>query len=152
MRLFHFIWVISLISVVSCDVSVTTDHATVAENLKKTEIAFSDLSKEKGMRIAFLKYIDSSGVLLRPGHYPIVGKDAQAYLENTTDTAFTLTWVPSDVFVSKSGELGYTYGLYTYVTKDTSFQGTYVSVWRKNNQGEWKFVVDTGNPGVGTQK
>lgn len=30
-------------------------------------------------------------------------------------------------------------------------KGTYVSVWKKDNKGEWKFVLDSGNEGLDEQ-
>jgi ketosteroid isomerase-like protein len=48
-----------------------------------------------------------------------------------------------------SGDLGYTYELFTVTAKDTTMQGTYVSIWKKQKDGNWKFVLDTGNPGGG---
>ena len=122
------------------------------DEIKKADIAFSDMSKEKGMRAAFLEYIDSTGVLLRPDHMPIIGNEAVRYLQGVNDSNFTLTWSPDQAVIAHSGELGYTYGLYTFSNKDTSFQGTYVSIWKRNSAGKWKFVLDTGNPGVGAAK
>jgi ketosteroid isomerase-like protein len=50
--------------------------------------------------------------------------------------------------------MGYTYGIYTVemdspegtvVTKE----GTYATIWKKDKDGNWKFVLDTGNQGLG---
>jgi ketosteroid isomerase-like protein len=51
--------------------------------------------------------------------------------------------------VSQSGDLGYTYG--TYLMKDgaSEVRGTYVTVWRKRPDGRWKYVLDSGNQGLG---
>lgn len=136
---------LSLLFLSSCTEITVEDQQL---EMKKADVAFSDLSKKEGMRKAFLQYIDTNGVLLRPDHLPIIGKDAREYIQQTNDSAFTLTWAPQEAIVARSGELGYTYGLYTFTTKDTSFQGTYVSIWRKQEDGSWKYVLDTGNPGI----
>ena len=47
--------------------------------------AFSKLSEEKGMKSAFMEYIDSNGVLLRPNQLPIVGANAIDYLSMQLD-------------------------------------------------------------------
>ena len=127
------------------------------EKLNKEIIAadlkFSELSKEMGMNHAFETYCASEGVLLRPGSLPIVGKQSISKLLNQSDDeAFTLTWEPSDGKVSRSGDLGYTYGIYTLQTKDGSMtrKGTYVSVWVKEGD-QWRFTLDTGNEGIGDQ-
>lgn len=112
--------------------------------------AFSKLSVEKGMKNAFLEYIDSNGVILRPNHYPIIGADAIDYLIQQNDSSYTLQWEPESGTIAKSGELGYTYGLYKLQPKgkDTAIVGTYVSIWKKQADGSWKFVLDSGNDGL----
>jgi hypothetical protein len=121
---------------------------TAVEEIKKTETDFSNLSAKIGMRKAFLQYLDTNGVLLRSGHNPIIGKAARDFLNPINDSAFTLTWVPSAVYASLLGDLGYTYGIYTYTDKDTTTYGTYVSIWKRQPDGSWKYVLDTGNSGI----
>ncbi|MEO7045199.1 MAG: hypothetical protein ABI091_07795 [Ferruginibacter sp.] len=121
--------------------------------LIQADKAFSDLSEKEGMKNAFLEYIDSNGVLLKPDHMPIIGANAIDYLIQVSDTAFTLNWQPQHAFVSKSADLGYTYGIYALHsnTKDTVLYGTYVSIWKKQADGKWKFVLDSGNEGIGDE-
>ena len=127
--------------------------AAPEEKLKMMDAdkAFSNLSKEKGMRKAFIQYMDDDGVLLRPGQYPLIGAEAIDFLTRINDTTFTLEWEPQKGYVAKSGELGYTFGVYSLTpsTKDTVIYGTYVSIWKKQPDGTWKFVLDTGNEGIG---
>ena len=119
-------------------------------SLLKTDQAFSDLSVAKGMKAAFIEYIDSNGVLLRSGHLPIIGADAIDFLIQQDDTEYTLNWQPQNAFVSKSADLGYTYGVYALQPSviDTVIYGTYVSIWKKQEDGKWKFVLDSGNEGI----
>lgn len=125
------------------------DRIRALNSMQQTDVDFSNTSREKGMRKAFLEYLEDDGVLLRPNHYPILGADAVEFISSVNDSSFTLTWRPSGADVSISGDLGYTYGLYTLKSADTSFRGTYVTIWHKNKDGKWKFVLDTGNEGVG---
>lgn len=122
--------------------------------LMDADKAFSKLSEEKGMKHAFLEYLDSNGVLLRPNQAPIVGADAIDYLIQQNDSTYTLKWEPKNGVVAKSGELGYTYGIYALqpTAKDTIIYGTYVSIWKKEAGGKWKFVLDSGNEGIGEVK
>ena len=112
--------------------------------------AFSDLSVAKGMKKAFLDYMDSNGILLRPNRVPIIGANAIDYLIQLNDTSYTLNWQPQHAFVSQSADLGYTFGVYALhpKQKDTVLYGTYVSIWKKQADGKWKFVLDSGNEGV----
>ena len=119
--------------------------------MMEADRAFSKLSQEKGMKAAFIEYLDSNGVLLRPGHLPIAGADAVDFLIRQNDSDFTMSWEPKNGFIARSGELGYTYGIYALrpSAKDTVIYGTYVSIWKKEKGGSWKYVLDTGNEGLG---
>jgi ketosteroid isomerase-like protein len=124
-----------------------TQQSSIHEILN-ADISFSDMSRQIGMKKAFLQYIDNEGVLLRPGHLPLAGAEAIDFLSQLSDTAYTLTWQPMKGEISKSGDLGFTYGVYTLSIKDSVYKGTYVSIWKKQNDGSWKFVLDSGNEGI----
>lgn len=138
---------------VSCTEKKTlvTDNTDEKIRLLETDKAFSSFSREKGMKNAFIEYIDSNGVLLRPGHLPIIGANAIDFLIQQNDTAYTLTWQPHNAVVASGADLGYTYGIYSFqpAAGDTTIYGTYVSIWKKQKDGKWKFVLDTGNEGIG---
>ena len=121
------------------------------KELMETDRAFSDLSEEKGMKNAFIEYADSNAVLLRPNEMPIVGANAIDYLIQLNDSDFTLTWQPNNGGISSSGDLGYTYGIYAMKPrlKDTTIYGTYTSIWKKQKDGKWKYILDSGNEGIG---
>lgn len=115
-----------------------------------TDQAFSDSSASLGMRKAFLEFVADDAVLLRPGYMPIVEGDVVKFLTSQEDTSFVMTWTPKGGQISQSYDLGYTYGVYRVQLKtvDSVLTGTYVSIWQKQNNGKWKFVLDTGNPGT----
>ena len=115
----------------------------------KADEAFSDLSKKEGMKRAFIEYIDNEGILLRPGHLPIIGANAIDFLSQVNDSSYILTWNPSGAGIAASEDMGYSYGIYKLELKDTVLRGTYVSVWKKQKDGKWKFMLDTGNEGIG---
>lgn len=110
--------------------------------------AFSAASEQNGMKKAFLEYIADDAVLLRPGFLPIVEGDVIKFLNAQEDTSFTMTWEPKGGDIASSGDMGFTYGVYKVTTADTTLMGTYLNVWRRQQDGKWKFVIDTGNPGV----
>jgi ketosteroid isomerase-like protein len=121
--------------------------------LMSADNAFSNLSAEKGLKSAFLEYIDSNGVLLRPNLIPVAGADAVDYIIGLKDEGYTMTWKPNNATVAASGELGYTYGSYILqpAAKDTVFYGTYVSIWKKQDDGKWKFILQSANEGLGEE-
>ncbi|MBF9219746.1 DUF4440 domain-containing protein [Hymenobacter ruricola] len=62
-----------------------------------------------------------------------------------------LTWYPSLVDVAQSGELAYTTGPWTMLQNEKpQTAGEYVTVWRKQPEGGWKFVADMGIERIGT--
>jgi ketosteroid isomerase-like protein len=146
-----------IFSLASCNFLAKKKPVSSAEDkqqLMNADLAFSKLSVEKGVKTAFLEYIDSNGVLLKPDNFPIAGADAIDYLIQMNDSAYTLQWKPKDGAVAQSGEMGYTYGVYALKpsVKDTIIYGTYVSIWKKQSDGSWKFVLDSGNEGIGKEE
>jgi ketosteroid isomerase-like protein len=63
-----------------------------------------------------------------------------------TDSGLMLTWVPVKAEISLSGDLGYTFGNWELFVKssDTTLYGNYVSIWKKQADGSWKYVLDAG--------
>ncbi len=153
-RLLLFSLLLSLVG--SCkyvDKKYKTGSEDDKMKMMEADRAFSRLSEGKGMKNAFLDFIDSNGVLLRAGHAPLMGADAIDFLIQQNDSAYTLKWEPKNGVVAASGDLGYTYGIYVLRpgTKDTLLYGTYVSIWKKQSDGNWKFVLDSGNEGIGEE-
>jgi ketosteroid isomerase-like protein len=132
------------------------DMKALADGLLQADRDFARESVEKGISNCFYKYLDDDCVLLRPNKYPIKGKAKILDMYSTADTNSTLTWVPLYAYVAESGELGYTYG--TYKMKFFSpegdpltNEGTYVNIWKKDKDGNWKYVLDSGNRGLGNK-
>lgn len=63
----------------------------------------------------------------------------------------SLTWAPSFADASLSGDLGYSWGIWTAQGKTpdgkpAQRRGIYMTVWRRQADGAWKFVFDGGRP------
>ena len=127
------------------------------ESLKTADREFSELSKKKGMVEAFLSYADNDAVLLRDYTMPIVGIKAVKTFISEGNNDFTLIWEPLFADISSSLDMGYTYGTYflTYLDGDNKEQeakGTYLTIWKKDKSGNWKWVLDNGNQGLEPKK
>jgi len=127
------------------------------ESLKTADREFSELSQKKGMVEAFLSYADNDAVLLRDYTMPIVGINAIKAFISEGNNDFTLVWEPLFADISSSLDMGYTYGTYilTYLDGDNKEQqakGTYLTVWKKDKSGNWKWVLDNGNQGLEPKK
>ncbi|WP_321308767.1 DUF4440 domain-containing protein [Marinifilum fragile] len=138
------------VSITACNPKV--DVEVCKQEILQVDEEFSDFSVKHGMKKAFYVFADDSAVMLRENSYPIMGKEAIKQLfSNTNDSGFSLSWKPSFAEVAHSGDLGYTYGIYHYTTPDTITKGTYVSIWKKGLDGKWKYVLDSGNQGLGEE-
>ena len=143
------IWSLILVVVVTTSYRFSSPGK---EELMEIEKKFSELCMRSGMKVAFLEYMDTGAVLLRAGHLPIVGKAAAQFVEGAGIGPGVLSWEPMAADLSVSGDLGYTYGIYTVHEPSGNPTGTYTTIWKKNREGKWKFVLDTGNPGTEPQK
>ena len=143
--------VIITVSITGCPTSQINKEAAWENEILKTDKEFSKASSTIGMKKAFIQYMDDDGTLLRPNHKPIIGANAILYLTEQNDSTYSLTWEPSSAQVSASGDLGYSYGIYNLQLQDTTLHGTYVSIW-KQKDGKWKFVLDSGNEGIGNRE
>ena len=124
------------------------------QELLNVDAQFSKLSEARGVNEAFLSYLSDDGVLLRSNNFPIIGKELiKERFFSRLDSGYTLTWKPLYADIAQSGELGYTYGIYEFRALDPEGKsiignGTYVSIWKKDQFGSWKLVLDTGNEGL----
>jgi len=113
----------------------------------ETERAFSRTAGEKGIPEAFTEFIAEDGILFRPG--PVPGKKwFQEHPSPTSSTRPLLVWEPMLAGVSRAGDLGYTTGPWQLKNdlKDAKFAafGTFMTVWKKQPDGSWRFAVDLG--------
>jgi ketosteroid isomerase-like protein len=95
---------------------------------------------------AFQAYAAAEVRLFRENSNPFIGK--QAAVLALTNRKELLTWQATGEDVTRSGDLGYTYGTYSAnsddATKKLIERGNYLRIWKKQN-GIWKVVLDVAN-------
>ena len=139
------VFYIALIFMLLLGCQQATSKEQWKEEIRDAEQAFAQMAKEKGIHDAFLAFADEKAVLLR-GNQLVVGIDSiDAFLENQVSKS--LVWTPDFVEVSASGDLGYTYGKYSFSYKDENGgeqinKGYFHTVWKRQPDGSWKFVWD----------
>lgn len=117
------------------------------EEITNTERAFAEMARKEGVPKAFLFYAANDAVLNR-NNKVLKGKEAiKTYFDNQTLKEVNLQWAPDFVDVSSSGDLGYTYGSFTFSAKDTTgnpieAEGIFHTVWKRQADGNWRFVWD----------
>jgi len=100
---------------------------------------------------AWLFAFGSDGMMIS-GDQTFVGQEGirQAVLPLFADPEFELTWDPTFATVGPSGDLGYTIGTYEMTTGGEvgplHETGSYLTVWRRKPNGDWKVEADIGSP------
>src|SRR5947209_13522484 len=113
-------------------------------DVSNAEKSFAAYSVAHGMKEAFLKFADSTGVVFEKGK----AVNAVEAWKKKAKSSGVLNWHPVHSIVASSGDMGFTTGPWTYQPKtvDDSViaRGQYTTVWKKDKAGEWKFIVDLG--------
>ena len=117
--------------------------------ITKAENDFSAMASEKGIEAAFTYYAANDAIIKRGNDSLIYGKAGitNFYSKDVFKKAI-LKWSPDFTDASESGDLGYTFGKYTWQLKDDQGKmveesaGIFHSVWKKQTDGSWKFVWD----------
>lgn len=125
-------------------------EGTKAE-LVAADKAFCAMSVREGPKAAYLYYITTDGKLQASDTR--IGADAVGTTFMQLPPAARLSWEPSFVDVAASGDLGYTWGRYQLTLPNVvkgaapvTRMGTYVTVWRRQPGGGWKFALNGFNP------
>jgi ketosteroid isomerase-like protein len=143
-----FVLIIILIGILSCSKSMKNKTEGI---LLQADRDFSSMSVKEGMHKAYLFYVADDGVILSDNSAPARSKKMlESGFAGKSDTAFVLSWVPMYEKVTESGDLGYTYGVETrnYKTTGEIIKGTYVTIWQKQIDGSWKFLLHSKNRGL----
>lgn len=117
------------------------------QSMVDAELAFAKMSEEQGTRPSFMAFIADDGILFRPR--AVKGK--QWMSENPvppSDMRPLLSWYPTFADIARAGDMGYTYGPWEYKTdirdaKPVAF-GNFLTVWKRQADGSWKFAIDLG--------
>ena len=110
------------------------------QEILETEQNFAKMVKKEGLHQAFITYAAEDAVLMRNNDLVLGKKNISLFYENQTSKS--LIWVPDFVDVALSGDLGYTYGRYTFSHTDADgkvvdSQGVFHTVWKRQPDGKW---------------
>jgi len=116
--------------------------------LIEMEREFSRAAASNGVVNAFLKYLSDDARLYRDGMFPLTEKGAiRSFLSKK---AAALAWKSIRADMSRSADLGYTYGSYELTNPGSPSivieKGYYVHVWKREAEGRWRVVLDNSKP------
>ncbi len=113
------------------------------DGLIQAEKNFAAYSVANSTKDAFLKFLDSSGIIFENGK-PVNGMGAWNKREKRPGI---LNWHPQFAEIAESGDFGYTNGPWTFRNSSSdsvAVRGQYTTVWHITKNGEWKFLIDLG--------
>ena len=121
--------------------------------LMAADRAFAKATATKGVD-GWVETFAENGAML-PAGLPIVrGHKAIRDLMSPAfeSEGFEFHWEPTEADIAASGDLGYTIGRYERTVtgpdgNSSTTTGKYVSIWKRQEDGTWKVVVDLGTPG-----
>ena len=132
-----------------------------SDSKRRGEAARNDLLRRDGEWAAsagttdverMLSYWSEDAVVTPPHEAPVVGKPAiRKMVEDSLKIpGFSVRWKPAEAVVSTSGDLGYTTGENVFTFPDSTGKvaphpGRYVTVWKKDDAGQWRCVIDFSN-------
>lgn len=120
------------------------DHP--AKAVMDADRAFAARAKQAGPGPAFAEYAEPRVLMLND---PVPGTDA-GDLAKLFGPGLEIDWAPVDGAVSADGTLGYTWGKARYFrqrpdgAREELPPSRYVTIWRKQADGSWKFLADGG--------
>ena len=121
----------------------STDVAAQRQAIIAADAAFSAGSVSNGSGPAFERFAAPNAIALS-GDF-VFGPEAigQAFASAPGDV---VSWVPRFADVAASGDLGFTVGDASFdLAQSPDFFSKYLTIWQKQNTGEWLYVADLGN-------
>jgi uncharacterized protein (TIGR02246 family) len=126
-----------------------SDPASVKAAIQKDESRWNQDFKSKDSEGLSSHYADDA-YFVAPGLAPADGSTAirQVYANGTTDPAFEVQFASDKIDVSSGGDMAYARGHFSekYTDKKSgkvmSTKGSYLTVYKKQDDGSWKVVED----------
>jgi ketosteroid isomerase-like protein len=126
-------------------------HAAEAAQIVKADADFAKSVADRD-RERFLSFIADVTTFNGGSPAELHGRDAvmKDWSDYFRPNGPTLTWTPTRGAVIGAGDLGFTTGRSTFRTtapdgSTVERHGEYLTVWRKQRDGSWKVIFDTGS-------
>jgi ketosteroid isomerase-like protein len=141
--------VIAILTLASVAFAQEPKQPTPLQQMVLTEQSFSKTAEVKNTRDAFMEFIADDGLLFRPG--AVNGKKWMNEHPAPPPPAGKrplLAWQPAFAGMAAAGDLGFTTGPWEakgdIKDEKPAGYGHFVTLWKKQSDGNWRFVVDLG--------
>lgn len=151
---------VTLTIIFSCE-EKTIDQKAEADMLMELSKEWAKAAIERDVD-RVITYWAEDAIIMSPNEPAMKGRDAieEMINESMQISGFEVSWEPQEAFVSKGGDLGYVLVKnYFKIPADTLGNITTifnkgVEIWKKEEDGQWKNVVDiyNGDPTINSIK
>jgi len=107
----------------------------------EAERAFAAMAEEKGTGEAFKTFIAEDGQMFMPAP-----TRARPLLQSGKIGFGPIRWWPVYAGLAASGDLGFTTGPFVAGQGTDLHYGTYFTIWKRQADGTWRWVLDHGSP------
>jgi len=111
--------------------------------LIRADSSFSAMSVSQGAKPAFLAYASDDAISFGGGPGMNDGREAIGAAFDGFPGGAVLAWWPVAAVIAESGDLGCTVG--EAKIESLKQYSKYLTIWRRQRDGSWKFVADGGN-------
>ena len=127
------------------------DKEKLKAEVAAVEDAFSAMAKERGINAAFSHFAAPDVAFIDTDPRKFRGPAAVQECMGPDEPGVSLSWSAHFTDISDDGTLGYNYG--RYESRRSGKDGTeiirggwFLSIWKRQPDGAWKYVMDTGVP------
>ena len=146
-KLFLLITLCAIFQIGNLIAQETRDEASL---LVQYDRDFDTATAERGVD-GWVAYFAPNGSMLSDTSKPTTGlTEIRAAMKAAfDDSSFSLRWHPTKSEMMIPGVIGYTVGKYVRLRKNKEGKimkwiGTYSTIWKKQPDGSWKIVMDSG--------
>jgi ketosteroid isomerase-like protein len=143
-----------LLTIATCVLAAGSAFADLADDVRCREIGFSQSVENQDIN-AFRSFIDDDARFVGSGVLRGADQIAEAWSVFFKPELPAIKWRPQIIEVLENGRLALSRGPYISVSMNADGDkvenwGTFNSVWRLNDDGEWRVVFDAGSPATGS--
>lgn len=123
------------------------------EELLQADRNFADATHARGID-GWMSFFANDAIRIKYRGGMVKGYDAVRATDTPliSDTTITLNWQPLEAQVFQYGGVGITIGTSQVVSRvgankgEVTYRGRYTTLWRRDANGQWKVIMDTGYP------
>ena len=138
------LWMLTAVVLVSAGCARSANVEQERTALMAADRDWSQTTKDPDK---FVSFVAADASFYPPGMPVVKGQAAvkDTFKQMSSAPGFALQWSAEKAEISGAGDIGYTTGTYQAAQAGGSEKGKYVTVWKKQADGQWKVIEDIFN-------